>query len=413
MSTFAFLASAAALASAAVLWYVDLRQRRKPPVEATDVADVADVADVPAVPAVPVTVGAGEVAGDTDVVEAVEATDTAETTATVETPAAAGPVEDPETPDPVEPAARPEVVEQPERRRPGLSLPGALRRERRAWAEEQGFEFSRSDDWLNDEWNRGAAASGAVARDIVSGQAHGHEMLLLDLGGVNVMAMRRGSASDVVIDARRVVPGTPEAESSDDLIEAFTLGGFRVLATDTGVAERLVDERVTSAFETMPEIVTAVWMESDWVLAQTDRGSHSGDWEGMLAPLALLADAARALPPKPTAAQVLLLDDLDPTRSMPPAPQPGFGTLELVRSGADHDVPAGERPLVQRPEEPLDLPSRRHVVSRGTVEPRSVGADEVAPIADGSSPGPSGEPRGVRMPRDLSGGSSIFQDPTD
>lgn len=314
-----------------------------------------------------------------------------------ETPAPE-PAPGPEPEDEEEPAPAPA----PERRH-GLSLPGALRRERRAWAEEKGYGFSRTDDWLNDEWSRGAAASGAVARDIVSGRAYGHEMLLMDLGGVNVMAMRRGAGSDVVIDARRIA--ALEQESSDDLIEAFTLGDFRILATDTGVAERLVDERFTTAFEVFPEVVTAVWIEADWVLAQTAKGSHRGDWDQMLAPLAMLADVARALPPKATSSQTLLLDDLDPTRQMPGPPQPGFGVLAVAREGVD----AGERPLVQRPEEPLDLPSRRQAVARGVVEPRAIGADEVEAIADGVEK-PEEEPRGARMPRDLSGGSSLFDD---
>ncbi len=309
----------------------------------------------------------------------------------------------PAAPEPVpETTGHPETPEEHERTRPSLHLPGALRRERRAWAEEKGYDFARTDDWLNDEWSRGAAASGAVARDIVSGQAYGHEMVLMDLGGINVMAMRRGSSSDVVLDARR--SGLTQ-ESSEDLLEAFTLGDFTVLATDIGVAERLLDERVTTAFEVFPEVVTAVWMEADWVLAQTAKGSHSADWEEMLAPLAMLADAACALPPKATAAQTLLLDDLDPTRHMPGPPQPGFGVLAIAREGVD----GGERPLVQRPEEPLDLPSRRQAVARGVVEPRNIGADEVEPIADGVDKR-DGEARGPRMPRDLSGGSSLFDD---
>lgn len=354
MSTIAFALAAFAAGAAALLWRFDARQRPRP--EREPVAEREPEAEVDLQPQPP-----------------------------------------PQPPE-EQPASAPAPA--PERRH-GLTLPLALRRERRAWAEEKGFEFSRSDDWLNDEWSRGAAAGGAAAKDIVSGQAYGHEMLLMDLGGVNVMAVRRGAASDVVIDARRI--SAPEEESSADLIEALTLGEFRVLATDTGVAQRLVDERVTTAFEVMPEVVTAVWMESDWVLAQTGRGSHAADWEAMLAPLSLLADAARALPPRGVAAQVLQLDDLDPTRQMPEPPQPGFGVLELVGDGPE----LGDRPLVQRPEEPLDMPSRRQPVARGVVEPRGVGADEVAPIADGSH---VDHPRGVQMPRDLRRGSSIFDD---
>jgi len=377
MSTIAFALAALAAGAAAVLWRVDARQRVAPAPEQGEEQAVQTEQ----------TVTEGRAPEDTDLPPPPEETD--------------APEPEPEAEDP-DPVPGPAPAPAPERRH-GLSLPGALRRERRAWAEEKGYGFARTDDWLNDEWARGAAASGAVARDIVSGRAYGHEMLLMDLGGVNVMAMRRGAGSDVVIDARRIA--ALEQESSDDLIEAFTVGDFRILATDTGVAERLVDERFSTAFEVFPDVVTAVWIESDWVLAQTAKGSHRGDWEQMLAPLAMLSDVARALPPKATASQTLLLDDLDPTRQMPEPPQPGFGVLAVAREGVD----AGERPLVQRPEEPLDLPSRRQAVARGVVEPRDIGADEVEAIADGVEK-PEEEPRGARMPRDLSGGSSLFDD---
>lgn len=385
MSTIAFALAALAAGAAAVLWRLDARQRVTParePGEGQRVTEGSDPGDL------------------SDLRKAAEK-DPPPPPAEPDTPAPQ-PEVTPEPEDEDDEAPAPEPAPAPERRH-GLSLPGALRRERRAWAEEKGYGFSRTDDWLNDEWARGAAASGAVARDIVSGRAYGHEMLLMDLGGVNVMAMRRGAGSDVVIDARRIA--ALEQESSDDLIEAFTLGDFRILATDTGVAERLVDERFTTAFEVFPDVVTAVWIEADWVLAQTAKGSHRDHWEQMLAPLAMLADVARALPPKATASQTLLLDDLDPTRQMPEPPQPGFGVLAVAREGVD----VGERPLVQRPEEPLDLPSRRQAVARGVVEPRAIGADEVEAIADGVEK-PEEEPRGARMPRDLSGGSSLFDD---
>lgn len=384
MAIISFALAALAAGAAALLWRFDARQRSTDqpgsapePAPATAPVPATDPVDVEMTPPEP-----------TPGPEPAAVEEPAPTTGEGNTEPGSGDTSSPA------PVATPE-------RRTGLMLPGSLRRERRAWAEEKGFEFSRADDWLNDEWSRGAAASGVAAKDIVSGQAFGHEMVLMDLGGVNVMAVRRGAASDVVIDARRV--GTPEQESSSDLIEAFTLEDFRVLATDTGAAERLVDERVTTAFGQMPEIVTAVWLESDWVLAQTGRGSHAGDWEQMLAPLALLADAARALPPRATATQTLQLDAMDPTRQMADPPKPGFGVLELVTGGAD----VGQRPPVQRPEEPLDMPTRRLSVARGVVEPPTVGVDEVTPIADGSQ---RDHPRGVQMPRDLRRGPSIFED---
>lgn len=369
MSTLAFLLAAASAVGAAALWRLDSRKR--------------SVAEVPE--PTPETAPEPEPAP--------------------EPPAAADEAAD-EVADKVDETGEESAEVAPERRRHGLAMPGALRRERRAWAEEKGFDFARSDDYLNDEWSRGAAATGAAARDIVSGQAYGHEMVLMDLGGVNVMAMRRGAASDVVVDLRRGDLST--AESSEDLIEALRVGDFTIFATDTGVAQRLVEERVATALEVMPDIVTAVWMESDWVLAQTGRGSHAADWEAMLAPLALLADAARSLPPKCTSAQVLNLDGLDPTRHMPAPGVTGVSVLEIVRATGVDD---GERPLVQRPEEPLDMPTRVLPVARGVVEPREVGTDDVDAIGQGHRHHPDDVP-GTRMPRDLRKGPSIFDDPT-
>ncbi|WP_157728305.1 hypothetical protein [Corynebacterium cystitidis] len=179
-------------------------------------------------------------------------------------------------PDP-EPVREPEPTSAPHpkptprpMRRSGLQLPGSTRRERRGWAEQREFEFRRTDEYLIDEWSRGAAATGAAPKDIVHGFVYGHEMLLMDLGGVNTMAMRTGVASDVVVDMRRDGFHT---SPSHDLLQVMHIEGFTVYATEVGPAERMIDDRVITALENLPEVVSAVWFESDWVLAQTQRGS--------------------------------------------------------------------------------------------------------------------------------------------
>ncbi|RNE49933.1 hypothetical protein [Corynebacterium alimapuense] len=405
MATYAFYLAAAAALAAAVLWYFDARQRKAQmePLDPTEIPttsaqSVSSPEPEPAETEVKAENPEPEVALEPE--PDIEA-ETAQPPPLKEPPIASEPEVAAET----EPASPPDPTPATARQRGGISFPGALRRERRTWAEAEGYEFSRSDDYLNDEWARGAAASGAPAKDIVSGQAYGHEMVLMDLGGVNVMAMRRGEASEIVVDCRR--GEFPEHNASEDMLEALSTSGFTIFATDTAVAQRFVDERVNIALVQMPEIVTAVWMEEDWVLAQTARGSHAADWTKMLAPLALLADAARALPPKSSSAQVLNLDGLDPSRQMP---APGLVAAKAfgLSSGI---IDGGEPPLVQRPEEPLDLPTRVLPVARGVVEPREVGTDEVDAIGEaGRSRTEDGQ--GTRMPRDLSGGSSIFDDPS-
>lgn len=313
-----------------------------------------------------------------------------------------------------EPAPEPQStpVAKPAGPRRDSIIPGALRRERRQWAEKNGFSFAKHDDYLVDEWTRGAAAGGAAPKDIVQGSAYGHEMVLMDLGGVNVMAMRTGAATEIVVDFRRAdrdqrTDRTTGEADFDDLLEVGHIGDFTAYATDAAVASRMIDARVVTACDNLTEIVTAVWIESDWVLAQTDKGSHAADWDEMLAPLGLLADAARVLPPRSMAKQILKFDGADPTRMMGPKQPPVFENNQPLRVVPDPQ----DHPPVQRPSEPVELPTRSKADARGYLEPYALGVDEVDAIADGvDKPDEKGHSKRPHVKRDLSAGPSIFGD---
>lgn len=315
------------------------------------------------------------------------------------------------TPDPEldpEPVAAPAEVREEDQ--PGVekhsflhSLPGSQRRERKHWATKHGFDFIREDAFLTDEWSRGAASTGAVARDVASGMAEGYETHLVDLAGVPVMAMRRGRHSEVVIDARRAtLTLDSERNESEDLLEVDTIAGFSLLSNIAGVAQRFIDERVRVAFDAMPEAVTAVWFESDWVLAETTRGSTAEDWDTILQPLALLTDASFTLPPRAEDRNVDL-KLIEPTRPKPEVPDEP--DVRIPQEQVDLT-----QPLVIRPEEPLQMPVRGVQDSRGVVEPRALGADDVDSIADGRSNHTTTDYNGTRIVRELSGRSSIFDD---
>ncbi|MDD7582897.1 hypothetical protein ACEE23_02885 [Corynebacterium sp. 32222D000AT] len=310
--------------------------------------------------------------------------------------------EAPEAASAEEPEPAPKAVPKKKIGRP--MLPGALRRERKAWANQHGFDFAKEDSYLADEWTRGAAAGGARPRDIAHGTVFGHELFLLDLGGVNVMALRTGASSDVVVDFRRT--GLPLVEeASEDLVAANEIAGFSVYATEPGVVERMSDDRLATGLEYLPEAVTAVWMENEWVLAQTDKTARSAEWDEMLAPMAVLADVARVLPPRPAAGLVYHPEQGDPTRVVPP-PQPVAPTGPTAVPNPAEDM---ARPPVQRPEEPMVLPSRRAGAAHGSMEHRALGADEVDAIADGQER-PHADESVARLPRDLGRGSSIFDE---
>ena len=283
-------------------------------------------------------------------------------------------------------------------------LPGTMRRERRNWAEAKGFEFMKADPYLVDEWTRGVASTGAAPKDIVAGNVYGHEMLLMDIDGVNVMAMRTGAASDMVVDFRRF--DRDDAKASEDLLLAMTIEGFDVYSSDSAVTERMVDERVHVALQQMPEAVTALWMETEWVLAQTTKQARSAEWDAMLPPLALLADAARVLPPRSSATHVVRLEELDPAREIPAQP-----IVEVVGGAPAAGAPEFERPVIQRPEEPLQMPSRAYSETRGPVEHTALGGDEVDAIADGRER-PTPDSHTARLPRQQFRAASIFDSPS-
>lgn len=315
-------------------------------------------------------------------------------------------------------------------------LPGAHRRERRAWAEERGFSFQRGDEYLSEEWNRGVAAGQTQARDVVSGTVDGYEMHLVDLNGSAVMAIRRPTgATGVVVDMHRGLTledatraingsidqsGAPRGDETkvlrnfllslggsrgvnSDLVPVDEVAGFGVMANDAGPAQRFLDARVKEALQELPDSVVAVWTESCWVLAEFIRANHREDWEATIAPLSKIADAACTLPPATNAGQAITAEELYPGRLMAPAGQkPESDAAEQAEELAE------EMPKVTRPEEPLDLPTRSTIVSRGVVEPHIVGVDDVEPIAAGEKADLPDD--GTRVLRDLSRGSSIFDD---
>jgi len=232
----------------------------------------------------------------------------------------------------------------------------------REWAEENGFTYAKEDEFLADEWTRGAALSGVVLKDVLTGTRFGHETRIADIAGTPVVAMGTGMPSDVVVDMRRGVEGP-----ADDLVKVSELEGFTVLASDAGPVERMIDIRVQTAVEMLPAQVTAVWFETEWVIAQLDEP----EWDDVFAPLALLADAARTLPPQtwPT------LKVASPSREM--------GEPQMPTAAQPQEPEEPSRPHVVRPEDPVEMPTRLTGGARGPIEDHEVGSDEVNAIATG------------------------------
>ena len=258
--------------------------------------------------------------------------------------------------------------------RPDAELPALpalpVTETRQAWAKANGFSYAKTDESLTGEWRRGAASAGAAATKVASGVQYGHDTYIADLGSTTVIAMTTGEASDVVVDMRRTIDDT-----DTDLHLITEVEGFRVFGTDTGPIQRFIDVRVSTALEQMPAAVEAVWFEADWVVAQLAHGAKPDDWQAAFAPLGLLADAARTLPPA--------------------------SPRGLAERGFEVGV---DKQKLLRPE--VELPTRVTGTTKGEVDPREVGADDVAPIAGDSRAGDL-----TRAPR-MQQPPSIFEEDT-
>lgn len=236
---------------------------------------------------------------------------------------------------------------------------GSNRRARKLWARRHGFAFPAPQDSFAGQWHRGAAAGGAAPQDVATGTAFGHDTVVAELGGVGVVAMRTGEESDVVVDFRREHAAHTDKEHGSDLVQIDPVGQFSCWTTHPSPVRRFVDTRVITALEEMPPQVTAVWFEGEWVLAQCPDPAAQ-DFHEVFAPLALLADAARTLPPR-----------VDRPLELP------FGVGWAPEVVVDKQT---EPDPVQRPEDPVELPTRRTGGERGWVEDREVGGDDVAAI---------------------------------
>lgn len=278
----------------------------------------------------------------------------------------------------------------PKPKRPTFQgLPAALRREKRQWAQAKGFDFEKSDELLAQEWERGPEGT---ARNIVSGSARGTEIRLFEINGITMMAARRNAASEVLFLAQR--------EPDADLIRVGQAEGFVLMGSEQGAVQRMLDARAQRCFLLLPDAVESVWCEADWVLAQFSRPNHKDDWEQTAEAISWLADAAMVLPRRGNTDLPVPLEHMDPTRPLPPAP---------LAQNLEEEVTPVSVPEPEIEATVVELPSRTAKVSMGEVEQRPLGGDEIDPIGTGSTPQPS-DFQGTRVLRDLSGGSSIFDD---
>ncbi|MEJ5920367.1 hypothetical protein [Corynebacterium sp. H78] len=160
------------------------------------------------------------------------------------------------------------------------------RRARKQWAKQRHADYRRIDHGVTDLWER---IPEGEAKAVVFGFAHGREMHVCDVGQVTIVALRRASASDEVVELRH---------NGDSALPTVSFeSGLLMSATNPTVIRRIMDSRASEFFGTVPEFINVMWAEGDWLLAELSRDSVAEEWDIALQVLSEFSDFARRLPP--------------------------------------------------------------------------------------------------------------------
>ena len=279
---------------------------------------------------------------------------------------------------------------------------GGVRRRRRAWAAEHGFEYFKDEKTLAAQWPvdlLGITEPNPVAREVVSGYAHGLQTHIADVEGRTVVAVRREAYSPVSVhySTTRAVPEGMRR------IEPLDQPPFVAYTTDVRALDRMLDARVEDGLRALSQVSSEVIWDSSWVILQISRRLEVSVWDKILPHVRNLADAAMVLPPESLSIP-LDMDLADQTRPMPggpltlvaktlqlgsgveaenAAPSTAGGHLRAVPdAGTDPEpvadpeadalesdlIEEADRPDITRPAEPVVFPSRSTGRSEGDPE---------------------------------------------
>ncbi|GGF12175.1 hypothetical protein [Williamsia phyllosphaerae] len=204
-----------------------------------------------------------------------------------------------------------------------------VRRERAVWGDGHGFRYAASerDDAsglrdMRSELHRATMdlADHVEISDLTYGRYYGEEAVAFDLTDVaTVVAIRRSSASSVVIDVRQEKVLAP-AEEDVELLGAM---GRRVMfSTHLDIARRVCDRRMVALASNAPDYIEVLWNEGNWSVASMPLTNDPVRLDTALETVRRFTDLLRVLPPV-----------LDPSR--PPDPRDPSSPTGRGRRGLD------------------------------------------------------------------------------
>ncbi|MFL0577754.1 hypothetical protein [Dietzia sp. 179-F 9C3 NHS] len=211
------------------------------------------------------------------------------------------------------------------------------------WLEEREFEPTPTPapDFRHGDFAGGLPKLGTVSH----GMFRGRRAIMGVSGGRAVLALRRDTASDVVLDLSR-----PDVDAEPGFHDAGEVAALEARTSDVGRLDLVDRERLADALRGLPADVRRVWAEGEWVAATVDDAENPATWDDAVVALHGAADVLAPLPPIGGRARPLPADidpgapgaadgpDADPAVGMDGTA--GTGVAAGGGPGRDGDTPA-------------------------------------------------------------------------
>ncbi len=194
------------------------------------------------------------------------------------------------------------------------------------------------------EFRHGDFAGGLSALGTVShGVFRGRRAIMGVTGGRTVLALRRDTASDVVLDLSR-----PDVDAEPGFHDAGEVGALEARTSDVGRLDLIDRDRLAGAVEGIPGSVRRIWAEGEWVAATIDGVDDPAGWDDVVMALHAAADVVAPFPPIGGRARAL------PAEIDPGAPAAADGPDADPTMGMDGEVGTGTHGVAPLPD-PEDL----------------------------------------------------------
>lgn len=247
------------------------------------------------------------------------------------------------------------------------------------WLEERAFAPTPTPapEFMHGDFAGGLSALGTVSHGVFRGR----RAIMGVTGGRTVLALRRDTASDVVLDLSR-----PDVDAEPGFHDAGEVGALEARTSDYGRLDLVDRDRLADAVRGLPADVRRIWAEGEWVAATIDGVDDPSGWDDVVMALHGAADVVAPFPPIGGRARAL------PAEIDPGAPGAAAGPEADPTVGMDGEVGTGTNGVPAA----ADLPDPEDLVVVDSDQPGDTTGetdDSGAPTPDGPGEAPAPEPR--------------------